>query len=150
MKTLNKYISYIMERYLDARIGEEFSNHELGELLRQKIPGYIEGLSIIDKGRYNARGTIGAGVWTKTPWIAVLDKKINATMQEGIYIVYLFSSDMERVYLTLNQGVTNYKNNYGKRKTIDYLESMAEEIRKYFDPPAKRCWTGQILLNLTK
>lgn len=134
MKTLNKYISHIMNRYLDARIGEEFSNHELGELLRQEIPEYIDGLSIIDKDRYSSRGTIGAGVWTKTPWIAVLDKKINATMQEGVYIVYLFSSDMERVYLTLNQGVTNYRDNHGKKETIIYLESTAEKIRKYFDP----------------
>ncbi len=134
VKALSQYISYIMDRYLDARIGEEFSNHELGELLRQEIPEYIEGLSIIDKDRYSARGTIGAGVWTKTPWIAVLDKKINATMQEGIYIVYLFSSDMERVYLTLNQGVTNYRDNHGKKETIIYLESTAEKIRKHFDP----------------
>lgn len=134
METLNHYISYIMDRYLDARMGEEFTNHELGKLLRQEIPAFIEKLSIMDSGRYSAKGTIGAGVWTKTPWIAILDNKIGATMQEGVYIVYVFSSDMERVYLTLNQGVTNYRNNYGKRRTIEYLKNEARKIRKYFDP----------------
>lgn len=134
MQTLGQYISYIMDRYLDARTREEISDHELGKLLRQEIPEFIEGLSIIDSNRYSAKGTIGVGGWTKTPWIAILDKRINATMQEGVYIVYLFSSDMERVYLTLNQGVTNYKREHSKRETINYLENTAEEIRKYFDP----------------
>jgi len=134
VNTLSKYISNVMDKYLGARVGEEFANNALGKLLRNEIPECIESLPIIDKDRYSARGTIGAGGWTKTPWIAILDKKLNATMQEGIYIVYLFSSDMERVYLTLNQGVANYSNSHSKKETVDYLKNTAKEISQYFDP----------------
>lgn len=36
-----------------------------------------------------------------------MDKDITTTAKEGVYVVYLFSEDMERVYLTLNQGVSD-------------------------------------------
>lgn len=133
MNSLRNYFQLIMDRYNNARLHEDFTGHDLGNLLRNEIPSFISELSIINNNRYDVKGTIGAGGWTKTPWIAVLDQNIKATMQEGVYIVYLFSSDMQRVYLTLNQGVTNYKDNHSKSKTVAYLESVAVNISKYFD-----------------
>ena len=35
-----------------------------------------------------------------------MNKDITTSTQRGYYIVYLFSEDMERLYLTLAQGVT--------------------------------------------
>ena len=35
-----------------------------------------------------------------------MNKEITTSTQRGYYIVYLFSEDMERLYLTLAQGVT--------------------------------------------
>ncbi len=149
MKSFRGYLEYIMNRYNNARISEDFKGHELGNILRHEVPNFIEKLSIINNNRYYAKGTIGAGGWTKTPWIAVLDKKINATMQEGVYIVYLFSSDMERVYLTLNQGVTNYNNEHSKTETVDYLEGKAIRIRKYFDNSSRAILNNNIILEGT-
>ena len=36
----------------------------------------------------------------------IMNKDITTSTQRGYYIVYLFSEDMERLYLTLAQGVT--------------------------------------------
>ena len=47
---------------------------------------------------------LGKGLATKTPWIAILDKDITTSTREGVYIVFLFSSDYKHIYLTLNQG----------------------------------------------
>src|ERR1044072_3382444 len=43
------------------------------------------------------------------PWIAILDPDVTSTAQEGLYVVYLYSADLTRVYLSMNQGVTQHK-----------------------------------------
>lgn len=48
----------------------------------------------------------GTGRTTKTPWIAVLDKRITTKASEGTYIVYLFNKDEKSVYLALEQSIT--------------------------------------------
>ncbi len=54
----------------------------------------------------------GAGIsLAHVPWIAVLDPSVTATAQSGLYVVYLYSTDLTRVYLTMNQGVTAHKEN---------------------------------------
>lgn len=40
------------------------------------------------------------------PWMAMLDEDVTTTAQEGFYLVYLFSADLERACLSMNQGVT--------------------------------------------
>jgi len=143
MKKLNEYFQDVMNRYKEARIGEEFKGHHLGELMRHELPNYIESLEVVDEQKFSVKGTIGAGVWTLTPWIAILSKEIEVSMQNGVYIVYLFSEDMDTVYLTLNQGVTDYFKNVKKnrlKETIQHLESTGESLRKYFND-------GKVILN---
>jgi len=43
------------------------------------------------------------------PWLAILDDDQTETTQEGIFIVYLYSSDMKNVFLSLNQGFTRHR-----------------------------------------
>ncbi|WP_080636942.1 MrcB family domain-containing protein [Salinispora vitiensis] len=45
------------------------------------------------------------------PWIAVLDKDVTTTAQEGLYVVYLYRRDLSCVYLSMNQGATQHKRN---------------------------------------
>lgn len=40
------------------------------------------------------------------PWVAVLDRDVSTTAQEGLYVVYLFAAHLDRAYLSMNQGVT--------------------------------------------
>src|SRR5690606_13649385 len=67
------------------------------------------------------------------PWIAIYDKRITTTAQEGVYIVYLFSADMERVYLTLNQGCTRLISTIGRREAIKTMEEISNKVRERLD-----------------
>src|SRR5256885_823533 len=42
------------------------------------------------------------------PWIAILDTTVTTKATEGLYVVYLYRSDLARVYLSMNQGATQH------------------------------------------
>ncbi|UJW75792.1 MrcB family domain-containing protein [Rhizobium sp. SL42] len=54
------------------------------------------------------KGSTGAGNITKAPWIATFDPAITKHATEGFYVVYLFSVDMQRLYLSLAFGTTQF------------------------------------------
>lgn len=59
---------------------------------------------------YIVKGSYGKGRWTDVPWIAVFDKRITNSAQQGVYIVYLINKDSKELFLTLNQGATEVIN----------------------------------------
>lgn len=59
-------------------------------------------------------GSPGQGNWAAVPWIAVFNRAITESATTGYYIVYLFSADMSRLYLSLNQGTTAVHAEFGK------------------------------------
>ncbi|GIO56908.1 MrcB family domain-containing protein [Paenibacillus cineris] len=126
--SLHSALSEIMNSYITAR-SQTFAGHQLGTLFRQTIPEQLRSLSYMDPS-YKIQGSVGMGNWATIPWIAVMDKRITDTTQHGEYIVYLFSEDMESVYLTLAQGVTVPKDELGKKEGYQYLEQKANELRK--------------------
>lgn len=76
---------------------------DISDLINNKIPAM---LSDYIKGNYIVCGSVGKGLATKTPWVAILDREITTSTREGVYVVFLFASDFKHVYLTLNQGTT--------------------------------------------
>lgn len=93
---------------------------EVSELITRTIPQEIS--SYLDDSNYLVNGSVGKGRATKTPWIAILDKEITTSTREGVYIVFLFSSDYKHVYLTLNQGTTvpgQFGPRLGKKEIAD-------------------------------
>lgn len=81
---------------------------------------------VIDKNQYEIHSSGGKGNWGIIPWIGVFDKDISTTARKGYYIVYLFSADMTRVYLSLNQGWTLFKETYGAKKGKLIIAKVAE------------------------
>lgn len=59
--------------------------------------------------------SLGQGQWASIPWIAIFNRKISITAQRGYYIVFLFSPAEHKVYITLNQGFTSFKENYSSQ-----------------------------------
>jgi hypothetical protein len=95
----------VRREYLDSKT-EPFANHPLGRFVRNDFPGAFYNLSFVDAADYVVTGSVGQGNWAFVPWIAIMNRSITVSTQRGYYIVYLFSEDMKRVYLTLAQGVT--------------------------------------------
>lgn len=125
--SLQDTLSEIFDTYLHAKT-QAFANHPLGVLFRQTIPEQLRKLPFFDDN-YKIQGSIGQGNWANIPWIAVLDKRITGTTQQGQYIVYLFSEDMRNVYLTLAQGVTLPIKEWGRKEAYRYFEQKVTEMR---------------------
>jgi 5-methylcytosine-specific restriction enzyme A len=108
-----------------------FAGNQLADKLRNEYPNLISQI-LPDKTRYKVAGSPGKGNWTDNPWIAILDTIITDTPQSGYYPVFLFKADMTGVYLSLNQGVTEVKDNY-KRDAKNVLRLRAEDFRAKID-----------------
>ena len=83
------------------------------EVISTKIPELFYRNCGLPKTKYKIKGSIGQGNPAEIPWICVFDTEITTSAQVGFYIVYLFDAKMRGVYLSLNQGWTQYEREYG-------------------------------------
>ena len=127
---LRELLSEITTNYKTA-IKESFTNHPLASAIRHESKSLIG--NILNSNDLTIKGSPGMGQWTTSPWIAVFNKYETDGAQEGIYVVYLFSDDMQRVYLTFNQGVTRPIETYGRKIAHQKLKSKALDIRTNYE-----------------
>jgi 5-methylcytosine-specific restriction protein A len=127
---LKRALEKILSEYLIEKGSSSFAGNTLAEFLRSEFPKIINSL-LGGSDRYLVKGSAGKGVWTNVPWVAVLDKTVTDTPQKGIYLVYLFCEDGSGLYISLNQGVTDLKQQYGssvknalKVKANDYAAQV--------------------------
>lgn len=102
-------------------IGQGVSNidNSFSTKFKIEIPKILEW--IFPKDTYKIKGSIGQGRVTQCPWIAIMHTDETQSTQEGVYIVFLFSEDLKRVYITLAQGVT--------KSTQDAIVAKRDHIR---------------------
>lgn len=125
---LKNDIESIFRDYLASR-NETFADHPLATLLRHNFPKDLESLTDSPK-KYKFAGSAGQGNWTYSPWVAVFNKKITESAQKGYYVVYLFREDMKGVYLSLNQGMTDIRNQTSDNtQTKQILKFQASDFR---------------------
>jgi 5-methylcytosine-specific restriction protein A len=134
---IRETLARITNGYLDAS-RENFVNHPLANFIRTTGPRELENALAPDGLKF--KGGCGmSGKWTHVPWVGVFDPAITVGAQHGYYIVYLFSTDMERVYLSMNQGTTEIQNNLGSSQaTLSELEQRAVIIRSRLPEYRKR------------
>lgn len=101
---LKEKLERVLNRYLDAT-NEPFKGHDLADFIRNEIPNEIRKLPFITDD-FRVTASCGMGHWAYVPWIAVMHKDVTTSTQRGYYVVYLFREDMNELYLTLAQGVT--------------------------------------------
>jgi 5-methylcytosine-specific restriction protein A len=75
------------------------------------------------------QGSPGQGNWAAIPWISIFDPAITTSATRGYYVVYLFHAEQPIVYLSLNQGTTAVREEFGA-KARDVLADRAELMRK--------------------
>jgi hypothetical protein len=73
--------------------------------------------------------SVGQGNWATVPWIALLNTKITKSTQEGIYVVFLIATELDRIFLTLNQGTTNLVRDLGQREAQKQMLDVASKTR---------------------
>jgi 5-methylcytosine-specific restriction protein A len=111
--------------YLRA-IQEPFASNRVADHIRTEVPAAVRRQMSADYGDLIIKGSAGQGVWAAIPWVAFFDPLETTSATYGLYVVYLFSADMERLYLSLNQGTTAVYHEFGPRYGRQVLRSRAD------------------------
>jgi 5-methylcytosine-specific restriction enzyme A len=74
-------------------------------------------------------GSAGAGNWAAVPWVAILDRLVTESATREYYVVYLFHVSEPIIHLSLNQGTTSTREEFGP-KTRQILADRADFMRK--------------------
>lgn len=134
--SLHDLLMEIMDNYVNTRNHEPFGGNTLARKIRKDIPNLIIKQPFIDNAIYDVKGGPGQGNWAKVPWVAIFNQKITTTIQNGVYIVYLFAEDMSRLYITLIQGYTQTHQEHGRAGTINHMQEQSRKIRNLFQSVA--------------
>ncbi|GLI11135.1 hypothetical protein MARBORIA2_02250 [Methanobrevibacter arboriphilus] len=94
-----------------------------------------------DFDKYKIYGGCGLGSWADVPWIGIFDKKITEKATKGYYIVYLFDKEMDGVYLSLNQGWTWFRDEFGTKLGKENAAKVRYYWRKKIESPFNE-WTA--------
>ncbi len=94
--------------------------------------------SFIEDERYKVDSSLGQTNISAIPWIAILDQEITSTVQKEFYIVYLFSRNAKKVFLSIGIGAQQFVDVFGenqkctkkifsaKKRLLGYCEFLKE------------------------
>lgn len=124
---MREVFDHIKNGFLRAKT-EPLEGHPLAHYLRHDAPGVVEAALGALSENMLIVGSPGQGNWAAVPWISVFDTTVTTSATRGHYVVYLFSADMNRLHLSLNQGTTTVRNEFGAR-AVDELRRRAAILR---------------------
>ena len=104
---LTDILTYFLDNYIQGKKEKNGKDAAAWKAIRDSAPEKVYETGLVDAKKYLVKGSVGKGVWADVPWLGVFRKDITTSAQNGVYIVYLLSSDSNAIYLTFNQGVTN-------------------------------------------
>ncbi len=81
----------------------------------------------------NVEGSSGAGNWAAVPWISIFDPSVTTSATRGYYVVHLFHTSDPVVHVSLNQGTTAVREEFGNRAR-EILRDRAVLMRKWASP----------------
>lgn len=123
----------LLTRFLKTYERERSGPFRLSDDIRVAMTGLrdwiVQSPPVLNRPNIQVEISVGKGVWTKTPWIALLDKRVTTTTQEGTYVVFLVAEDLSVTYLTLNQGMTELRNRLKEKGAAEEMVRVAEAIR---------------------
>lgn len=145
--SINAALNLFLEEYPQA-LEERFAGHAVADFIRNEVPSAVR--DVLDVGdRYLVHGSPGQGNWAKVPWVAIYDRFITESAQDGFYLVYLVREDFSGAYLSLNQGVTTVRKVYGADAKVALSARAADYIARLGNVPSYTV-TGVIDLAVEK
>ena len=127
MASLRDSLAVILEGYRGAT-AEPFAQNPIATFIRNEASLAVRTALTEQLGGLVVEGSAGAGNWASVPWIAAFDPAVTQTATKGYYLVYLFHHAEAVVHLSLNQGTTAVRKEFGARSR-DQMRSRAELIR---------------------
>lgn len=114
--------SLLQTRRAQKNIGELDAGSVLSQdgyispiIIKKEIPEELCQKAAINPTQYKVKGSVGNGYMPEVPHICIFDISITTSAQHGYYIVYLFDIGNRQVHLSLNQGYTEYQQQYGHK-----------------------------------
>ena len=137
-KALSIYLRDKERYYTDKTRPRTVSGYDSYGIIVSELPNILIKEAKIDKNKYIVEGSINTGNIADIPWICLFDNEITNTAQNGFYIVYLFDSTMNGIYLSLNQGFTQYKNEFGNevgkakiRQNANFAKKLLKSVQGF-------------------
>lgn len=125
-------LSAVLDTYLLTKAELNGTAFNIGSVdqksLLEGLPKFFENI-LSSMGRLDAfkvEGSIGAGNMAKVPWVAVFNRSVTETAQDGYYIVLLFAEDMRSCYLSLNQGVTAFEKQFSRKLALAKMQAASQ------------------------
>ncbi|MCX4778629.1 MrcB family domain-containing protein [Streptomyces sp. NBC_01264] len=121
--TMRDLLFEIAQKYDQTASTKE---HVPGQKVLRKVAGRTD-LGVLDG--WEAEGYGGKGTAAHSPWVGVFDPNINRNPKAGLYLAYIFSTDLKTVTLTLQQGVTDLEEKIRERRVLlSHLERQADRL----------------------
>lgn len=120
----------------EAAKKEKFGKQPLIKKFQNSIPNKLRELLGNDWSGLLIKASVGQGQWASVPWCAFFNPLITKSAQKGIFVVYLFNTGNQKIYLSLNQGTQSVKDEFGsikdkfgKKEYINVLNQRAAIYR---------------------
>lgn len=136
---LRTLLQEIMSKYPIGKSKESIENRFRGNKLAKTIRHDFKKCvnKNIEESLFLVKGSAGQGKWASIPWLGIFDKRITESAKQGFYVVYLFSEDMQKVYLSLGQGWTSFDENYNLKQAKKNIQIVSNYFQKELDKFAK-------------
>lgn len=129
---LQASIQEFMSTYVDAREHSRFHGEHPVLGLMDRIVEHIRKLPTVrNRNHLQVLGSVGKGNWTYTPWVVILDRRLTTAVQEGLYVAIIFAADMSRLYVGLQQAVTQHRSEGQRQRARLALVRESERLRQH-------------------
>lgn len=111
-----------------AALTQDFAGHPLAQFIRHDLPEtFAAALPQHDRIIWHA--SAGQGQWADAPWLAAFDPIVTDSAQRKDHPVFLFSRSIDRIYISLNQGMTEIRQEFSDDETVEILAHRASILR---------------------
>lgn len=124
---MREELDHVGARYVQSA-NEPFGAHPIARFIRTQAADAVADALREKFPQYLVEGSPGKGRWAEVPWIAVFDPAVTDSATYGFYVVYLFSSAADYLFLSLNQGTTAVRSEF-KGRTHEVLQDRARFMR---------------------
>lgn len=110
---------------------ESIKDHKMAIALRRDLPNILGNILQDNWNRDDIEGSPGRiNKWAEVPWCAIFNPVITDRATEGYFVVYLFNAKDKKIYLSLNQGTSSVRTEFGTKSYIGVLNKRAAEYRE--------------------
>jgi 5-methylcytosine-specific restriction protein A len=134
----------------------EYDSAKLTRFVGNPLAAFIRNEAVLDVERaagpaargLSFAGSAGAGNWAETPWLAAFDPVVTDGASRGYYVIYVFHVSDSIVHLSLNQGASAVRDEFGATAR-QVLSERAAFIRVRLPDFVLRLSTTHIALEST-